>query len=215
MTLAAAFAAGCASTVQVPIRVRVASAIDLQRSRSFAALPFVDERGKLPDAVLEQLTQLTRERIERAANAPVVSESVTRSLLAGERLSAEEWGDPDRARVWGELLEADALIAARVSYDAILDVQHLPVDRYSYAQQRIVTEMETRIVRSHYFKLDVAVIDSTSGEPIFERTFTERYREPAQRAVGGRKRGVEFVRHGGATGQARGSKVCAGGRPAL
>ena len=173
-----AAAVGCQSTVKAPIRVKVASAIDLQKHRSFAALPFVDESGRLPDAVLEEMTEMTRERIGRSADASVVSGAVTRSLMAGEELNAGDWTDPDKARAWADLFEVDALIAAQASYDTILDVQHQPVDRYSYAQQRIITEVETRIVRSHYFKLDIAVIDSESGEPIFRQSLTERYREP-------------------------------------
>lgn len=173
-----AAAVGCQSTVKAPIRVRVASAIDLQKRRSFAALPFVDESGRLPGAVLEEMTEMTRERIEHSANASVVSGAVTRSLVAGEEINAREWSDPDKARAWAGLFEVDALIVAEASYETILDVQHAPVDRYSYAQQRIITEVETRIVRSHYFKLDIAVIDSESGEPIHRQSLTERYREP-------------------------------------
>ena len=173
-----AAAVGCQSTVKAPIRVRVASAIDLQRHRSFAAIPFVDESGRLPDPVLQDMTEMTRESIGRSAEASVVSGAVTRSLVAGEEINAVDWTDPDKARAWGGLFEVDALIVAEASYDTILDVQHVPVDRYSYAQQRIVSEVETRIVRSHYFKLDIAVIDSESGEPIYRQSLTERYREP-------------------------------------
>ena len=175
--LAAAFA-GCQSDVRVRIKAPVASAIDLQRLHSFAVMPFSDERGKLPKPVLESLAETARQRLERAAGTRVLSQADTRAALRGDPPQPDAWSDPDNVREWGEMLNVDALIVGQISYDAALDVQHIPVDRYSYTQQRIVTEVETRIVRSHYLNLDIAVLDAESGEELFNRAYTEKYREP-------------------------------------
>ncbi|MBM3214365.1 hypothetical protein FJZ36_05570 [Candidatus Poribacteria bacterium] len=181
--LCAAWALGCGSSVVVPMRVRVGSEVDLSRYRRIAVLPFVDQDNRLQADELDELTTMVRRSLTRTTNLPIVPASTTSAALSREELTAETLRDPEYIRSWGGMLESDAIVAGIVRYYSVASPRRQYVERYSYQQQRYVTDIETQIVRTHYVSVELAVWNAESGEVVLP--FTRRRQLQQQESVVG------------------------------
>ncbi|MBT7095785.1 hypothetical protein HN937_00335, partial [Candidatus Poribacteria bacterium] len=102
--VALAILPGCQRIVAVPIRVKVASSLDLGEHTTFAVIPFVDRDSKLPPERLYELTQMLHRGLNQMRGVTVVSQSAVYDLMETEDLSVDGFEDVDNVMAWGEML---------------------------------------------------------------------------------------------------------------
>jgi hypothetical protein len=157
-------AVGCSSTVTVPVRVKVAAELDLQKYDRVAVIPFVDKENRLNAEQLDELTELLRQNLSRIPNFNVQPALTTRELLENEALNADTLRDPEHIRNWGGVLNTPAVITGVVRYYSVTAPRQHYVERYSFQLQRYVTEVETYLARTHYLNVELTVWDSETGK---------------------------------------------------
>jgi hypothetical protein len=169
---------GCQRFVATPIRVRVASNLDLREHSTFAVLPFIDRDGKLPPERLYELTQLLSRGVDQMRGVTATPQSAVYDLMEGEDLSVEGLEDVDNVIAWGEMLEAAVVVTGVVRYYTVLESRQRPVERYSYQLQRYVSDVTTELARAHYMRLHIRIRDARDGTILVERTLRRNYHEP-------------------------------------
>ncbi len=170
--------AGCQRIVATPIRVRVASNLDLREHSKFAVLPFVDRDGKLPPERLYELTQLLSRDVDQMRGVTATPQSAVYDLMEGEDLSVDGLEDVDNVVAWGEMLDASVVVTGVVRYYTVLESRQRPVERYSYQLQRYVSDVTTELARAHYMRLHIRIHDARDGAILVERTLRRNYHEP-------------------------------------
>ncbi len=171
-------ATGCRRIVATPIRVRVASNLDLREHSTFAILPFVDRDGKLPPERLYELTQLLSRDVDQMRGVAAVPQSAVYDLMEGEDLSVDGLEDVDNVIAWGEMFDASVIVTGVVRYYTVLESRQRPVERYSYQLQRYVSDVTTELARAHYMRLHIRIHDARDGAILVERTLRRNYHEP-------------------------------------
>ena len=68
------FHVGCGSTVVVPLRVSVASPIDLGTYPTFAVVPIVDQDGRLDSEELYALSDMVRQELEHVPGVTMIAD---------------------------------------------------------------------------------------------------------------------------------------------
>jgi hypothetical protein len=176
--VALAILPGCQRIVAVPIRVKVASSLDLGEHTTFAVIPFVDRDSKLPPERLYELTQMLHRGLNQMRGVTVVSQSAVYDLMETEDLSVDGFEDVDNVMAWGEMLGATAVVTGVVRYYTVLESRQRPVERYSYQLQRYVSDVTTELARAHYMRLHLRIHDARDGTILVERTLRRNYHEP-------------------------------------
>ena len=182
-SVAAVFCGGCQSAVTVPLRVRVASPLDLTKYASFAILPMVDRDARVDSETLYALSNMLRLRIERVEGLTVLAHSETARLLEGEDISVESLDDTVRLMDWAAILDVDCVVTGVVRYYVFNEIQSRPVEWWDYRQSRYVSEIETYFVRSHRLEFDLKLRDAKTGDVIAGDRFTKSWDQP-QSVVG-------------------------------
>jgi len=149
--------------VIVPVRVKVAAELDVQKYNRIAVIPFVDKENRLSSEQLDELTELLRQNLVRIPNLSVQPGLTTRELLENEELNAETVHNPENIRNWGGVLNTPAVITGVVRYYSVTAPRQHYVERYSFQLQRYVTEVETYLARTHYLHIELTVWDSETG----------------------------------------------------
>ena len=170
--------AGCRSATVVPLRVRVASPLDLHKYSTFAVLPLVDRDDRLGSEVLFALSNMVRHRLEHVEGISLLGQSATFDDLEGEEITSQLLSDPEKVAVLGASLGVAAVVTGQVRYYVFNDIGTRPVQWWDYRYQRYVSDVETYLVRSHRVELDLRVVDTESGERIEGRVFVRRLQQP-------------------------------------
>jgi TolB-like protein len=171
--------AGCARTVVVPIRVKVAADIDTQKYPTLAVLPFADRDGRLTEEQLTPLADVLRRSLGRIPGVSVLGSGATSEGIGDRQLSVASLESPEEVAEWAQVLDVSAVVTGIVRYYTAVVPHRRYVERYSLQLQRYVTEQEDSWVRTHHLALEVAVRDGETGEilvrpPVRAASYEER-----------------------------------------
>lgn len=155
---------GCAQyeTEIVNIKVKVDAKIDMKRYNSLSVLDFVnlkgdnDEHGKLISRIVRRQLKENFKVIDEGDIS--IESSIIRSAMK----------NPEVLMSIMKSFDADAIIIGGYEFGERYHAVPYILERYSPRMGRIIPEGRTYLQRSYYLKLQIKVIDTKTGEVIFD-----------------------------------------------
>jgi len=170
----------CSNIIEVDIKVKTHSDIDINKYKKIAVLPFVSEENSVnkeksdsEDDKGEKIAFFLRRAFFKNKDITVRDTVKTNSIIDGELIDKSLLQDSKKLANIGGELDVNAVITGRYRFYNISEPRRMPVERYSTELHRYITDTITYFHKTYTLSLNIILVDTDTGEIVLDKNYKQ------------------------------------------